>query len=269
MGPDDPRFLLFGGACLLGSLLTYLLGYRRCAKRYDAICTVPTIATRDIPGLGAAMVEVKGDVRADAPLISDLARIPCVVFNCSVTEHWTTTETQRDSKGNTRRVTKHHSETRYSNSGQIDFRVDDGAGEVTVHPDGASIDLLDGMGNLDGPRPESPAYHISPRHFGGRLRYSESVLPVGERVYVLAQVKEDHSLGQATDFDRPFIISHRSEAELCSSALWGKRIGAVAALVLLVAGLVLALEGERLFNPQPTAPVHFHELTPEAPMNEH
>lgn len=239
----DPRVLAVGGGCLLGSLLVYLLGYRRSARRYDTIMAVPCIDTRDIPGLGAAMVEVKGHVEVDQPLISDLARVPCVAFRCSVTEHWTTKRTERDSKGNTRTVTEHHSRTVYSNSGELDFRVRDRTGAVVVRPAGASIDLLDGLADLDGPLPDSPAYGLSPTHFGGHLHYDESVMPVGQRVYVLGQVSEDHAIQQPEAVERPFIISHRSEEDLCSSALWGKRIGGVTALVLLTAGLVLLFHG--------------------------
>lgn len=242
MGPEG-QLILAGAACLIGAVLAFCLGYRRCARRYDAITTVPRIGTRDIPGLGAALVEISGEVRADAPLLSDLARVPCVVFKCSVTEHWTTTHIERDSKGNTRTVTRHHSETRYSNEGQIDFRVHDATGHVVVRPKGASMDLLDSLADLDGPVPESPAYGIVPHHFGGRLSYDESLLPVGQEVYVLGQVGEDHAIQQPMDFDRPFIISYRTEEQLIRSALWGKRFGAAAALVLLVAGLALLFQG--------------------------
>ncbi len=231
--------LAFGAALWLAALLIYFFGYRRSARRYDAIANVPTIAAKDIPGLGASMVELKGIVHADWPLVSDLARIPCVVFHSQVTEHWTTTRVERDSKGNTRRVTEHHSETRYSNSGRIDFQLRDESGAATIHPAGAEIDLLDAMGNLDGPLPDSPAYDISPHHIGGYLSYSESVLPVEKQVYILGQVGPDNAVGRPQVVDQPFIISYRTEESLRSRAMWGKRIWGLFAVVFFLAGFLV------------------------------
>src|SRR5690606_30010809 len=122
----------------------------------------PTIAARDIPGLGAASVEVSGIAEADEPLLSDLARVPCVAFTCAVTEHWTTTRVVRDSKGKTRTVTQHHSETRYSNSAEIPFRVCDESGAAVVQPAGACIEMLNTLVDVREPQFGSPAYGISP-----------------------------------------------------------------------------------------------------------
>lgn len=226
-------------ACWLLALLVYLVGYRRAAARYEAIAEVPTIRCRDVPGLGAAMVEVKGAAVADQPLVSDLARVPCVAFDSSVTEHWTTTRTERDSKGNTRTVTEHHTATRYSNSGRTPFRVQDDSGAVTVRPEGASIDLLDSMADLDEPLLDSPAYGISAQHCGGYLSYSESVLPQGQTVYVLGQVDQDHAIAKPEVVKRPFIISWRSEEKLLNSARWGRRLWGGFLVLLLAAGFVV------------------------------
>jgi len=170
------------------------------------------------------MVEVKGETRIDQPVISDLARLPCVAFECAVTEHWTTTRTERDSKGRTRTVTEHHSQTRYSNRVQASFQVRDASGEATVRPEGASVDMLDGMdlAGIREPLPESPAYGIHPHHIGGHLSYREEVLPVGQHIYVLGQVDRDHAIARPEGVKRPFIISYRSEESLMKRALWGK-----------------------------------------------
>ena len=251
--PDQiDAWMAFAGAvCWLLCLIAYFRGYRNSARRYDAIVEVPTIAAKDIPGLGAAMVEVKGDVEADEPLVSDLARVPCVAFDCSVTEHWTTTRTERDSKGRIRTVTEDHSETRYSNHGLIDFRVRDESGCAIVRPAGASIDMLDSMENLDGPMPDSPAARIVPRHSGGDLSYSESVLPIGQRVYVLGQVGPDYDIRRPEVVDRPFIISYRSEESLRNRALWGKRIWMAVLIILFGIGAWLLAVGLRLIEPGP------------------
>ena len=144
----NPAMAVGGGVCALICLACYFWGYRRSSLRYDLIREVPTVAAKDIPGLGADMVEVKGIARVDQPLVSDLARLACVAFESRVTESWTTTRTVRDSDGKTRTETEHHSETRYQNEKRIAFGVQDASGSVVVHPEGASYGLArrDGFG---------------------------------------------------------------------------------------------------------------------------
>lgn len=231
--------LLAGCACLLVALLTYLLGYRRSARRYEAIVQVPTIAARDLPGLGASLVEVKGLAEADVPLISDLARIRCVAFTSRVTEHWTTTRIEHDSKGRPRTVIQHHSETRYANEGRIEFRVRDATGAAVVRPTGAEIEMCDVACVRDGPRPDSPAAGLVPRHFGGRLRYEEAVFPTGSQTYVLGEVGPDHAIVRPTVLDRPFLISYRSEETLRRRAAWGCRVFGILTVLFVLAGFVL------------------------------
>ncbi len=236
-----PGYLIAAAVAGLLTILAYLLGYRRFARRYDIIVEVPTVQARDVPGLGAAMVEVKGRALAETPLTSDLARLACVAFDCCVTEHWTTTRIERDSKGNTRTVTEHHSETRYSNRGRISFQIHDETGRVTVHPEGASIDMLNGLAlaNTRKPLPESPAYGLTPRRSGGRLSYQEAVFPVDQQAYVLGQVSIDHDIVKPTAVSRPFIISHHDEAVLVNRARWGKRIYGTLTLLLFAAAFTL------------------------------
>lgn len=240
----NPGMIGGGAACALVCLACYVWGYRRSSLRYDIISEVPTIAAKDIPGLGAAMVEVKGMVRAERPLVSDLARVHCVAFESRVTEHWTTTHMEHDKDGRTRTVTEHHSETRYENEVRIAFRVDDESGSVVVHPEGASLDLLDGMelAGIDEPMPNSPAYGISPRH-GGSLSYSENVYPVGIKTYVLGQVSENNEIVAPTVVKRPFVISHRTEETLLSGAKLAKRIWGMLVILLLIAVMGLLAVG--------------------------
>ena len=231
--------VLGGCTCLLAALLTYLLGYRRSARRHEAIAQVPTVAARDLAGLGASLVEVKGLAEADVPLLSDLARIPCVAFTSRVTEHWTSIRTEHDSKGRTRTVIEHHSETRYANEGRIEFRVRDATGAAVVRPAGAEIEMLDAMSVRHGPHPDSPAAALVPHHFGGRLRYEEVVFPTGSQTYVLGEVGPDHAITHPTVLDRPFLISYRSEEALRRRAAWGCRVFGILTVLFKLAGFVL------------------------------
>ena len=137
-----------------------------------------------------------------------------------------------------RTVTRHHSATRYRNSRRVPFRVCDQSGQVVVRPEGAEIELVNAMTGRDGPDPASPAYHITPTHFGGRLSYAEHVLPLGEEIYVLGQVSEDHEIVRPCDVDRPFLISHRNEEEIRRAAVWGRNCWGIISFVLFVVGFV-------------------------------
>ncbi len=240
----NPGLIGGGAACALACLAGYVWGYRRSSLRHDIISEVPTISAKDIPGLGAAMVEVKGVARAERPLVSDLARLHSVAFESRVTEHWTTTRIERDKDGKSRTVTQHHSETRYENERRIPFQVHDESGSVVVHPEGASLDLQDGMelAKINEPGPDSPAYGVSPRH-GGSLSYCENVFPVGIKTYVLGQVSENNEIVAPTVVKRPFVISHRAEESLLSGAKWGKRIWGMLVMLLLIAALGLLAVG--------------------------
>jgi hypothetical protein len=234
--PQTKSLVIAGVTWFAGGLL-YWFGYRPAAYRYAIMREVPTIACKDLPGLGAAMVEVKGVAQADSPLTSDLARVPCVAFASAVTEHWTTTRTETDSKGNTRTVTEHHSASRYSNSREINFQVHDAGGQATVCPKGASMDMLNTLGSFSSPGPDSPAYGVSAQHWNGHLSYHESALPVGQQVYVLGQVSEEQTIGRPADIHRPFIISYRTEETLCRRAAIGKYVTGILCAILLAGGL--------------------------------
>jgi hypothetical protein len=99
--------------------------------------------------------------------------------------------------------------------------------------------MLDSLGGWNEPSPESPAYDISPRHFGGRLRYAETVLPIDHEVYVLGQVGAENQIVQPAGCDRPYLITHRTEESLLNRARWGKRIYGALVAVLFVGGMVV------------------------------
>jgi hypothetical protein len=230
----EPENWFYAGCGLFVIGLACLWGYLHYAKRLRLILQTPTIACKDLPGLGASIVEVKGTVEADVPLTSDLCSIPCVAFTSTITEHWTTTRTVTDSKGGSRTVTDHHTAVRYQNDARIDFNIRDTSGLACVEIDGADLEMID---QAAGPASsQSPAFGVCPMHWNGHLTYTESLLPVGCTGYILAQVTERHTLGKPINVDSPFLISSRSEESIVRSARWGKGICGVAFTIALVGG---------------------------------
>jgi len=77
-------------------------------------------------------------------------------------------------------------------------------------------------------------------------RYTESILPIDEQVYVLGTVQEGSTIGAPPSdaMDHRFVVSHRSEEahtqSLGKTALW-LGVGGVASLVLGVVLLVVGI----------------------------
>jgi hypothetical protein len=230
----EPENWFYAGCGMLVISIACLWGFLYYAKRLRLILQTPTIDCKDLPGLGASIAEVKGAVEAEMPLTSDLCAVPCVAFTSTITEHWTTTRTATDSKGNSRTVTDHHTAVRYHNDARIDFDVRDGSGIARIEVDGADFELID---QAAGPAShQSPAFGVCPTHWNGHLTYAESLLPIASSIYVLGQVTERHTLGKPVNVDSPFLISARSEESIVKSARWGKRICGTLFTLLLVGG---------------------------------
>ena len=242
----DPQAALWTGIAFVPIAGLLFWGSRRSARRLHTMLETPTLACRDLPGLGASTVEVCGRAASDAPMKADLSGNDCVAFRSTIIEHWTTVETVRDSKGHSRRVTRHHSAVRYHNDRREAFDVVDESGTARVEPEGAEMELM----TCDGcpPWPGSPACGISPQRLGGRLTYQEAMIPIGQPLYVLACVSDRHTLVKPETLGEPFLISYRTEKQLISGSRWAVRLMTGIAALLFVAGAALIGYGAAELN---------------------
>ena len=203
-------------------------------------------------------VKVRGIIRSDRPLISELKQQPCVHYTMRVVREYEEQVTTRDSEGKTRRETRRNSETVSSNSQSIPFTLEDKSGKLLVDSNGANIDtvqILDEFRqeNSGGSSISFGALTLSIGSGGGRrtigYRYTESILPCDREVLIIGTAADDRSqltLRKPTQSDKKFIISLKSEEELAKStanAVKGFLYGAIACLagggILLVLGLIL------------------------------
>ena len=236
-------------ALAIGAVLLFF--GRRAQSKTNLIKNVVTSTVKDLPSLlPGEMVEVKGSIRCDSPLMSEYANKACVWYSSSVVREYEKRE--RDSDGNMQ--TNRTSETVSSNSQQTAFYVEDATGKVQIQPDGADIDaptilnrFEDKNSSGSGPTISFAGISISAGDNDRTLgyRYTVKALEIDKPVYILGAYREDGTIGKPEhgDKNRKFIVSHRSEEELQSS--WGKQafwLG-TSAIAIFAIGAILVILG--------------------------
>ena len=204
-------------------------------------------------------VKVRGNIRSERPLISELKQEPCVHYTMRVVREYEEQHTTRDSENKTRTETRRGSETVSSNSQSILFTLQDKSGELVVNPDGGNIDTVQVLNEFR--QENSNGSSISFGGFtlalgtgmGGRrtigYRYTESILPCDREVLVIGTAADEGgqvTLRKPIQSDKKFIISLKSEEELAqstaSAAKWyfyGMIASFAIGVILVIVGLVL------------------------------
>lgn len=191
------------------------------------------------------LVEVKGTLRCEAPITSELAQRSCAYFNARVIREYTVQD--RDSDGRYR--TSRRSETVASNTQFAPFAVEDDTGRVNVNAERAEVDAEDVMNRFEsgggGPGVSISLGGLSidtgGHHNTVGYRYQENVLTPDTPVYVLGALQQGGSIGAPAEEarDQKLLISYRSEEEFAKSlgktAMW-QMVGAIIAFVI-AAGL--------------------------------
>ena len=235
-------FLVAGGV---------LLYFRNRTKHKSALMSqTETSNASDVSGIApGTLVEVKGRLRCDEPLTSEMAEKSCAYYSSTVTREYLRDDDNDDNDvGSDRRT-----EIIAQNVQFAPFMVEDDSGFVGVHAEGAEVDARQVMNRFDRNTGNEGSFSlggVSVNLGGGErtigYRYSESILPVDESVYVLGAVQEGGTIGAPRSGEKGnrFVVSHRSEEahtrSLGKTALW-LGVGGAAALVLGVVLLVVGI----------------------------
>jgi len=235
-------FLVAGGV---------LLYYRsRTRQKAGLMSQTATSGASEVSGLApGTLVEVKGTLRCEEPLTSEMANETCAYYSARVVREYLEEDHDDDGPGSDRR-----SETVAHNERHAPFFVEDGSGRVAVNAEGAEVDakqVVDRFEKHTGGDGPSISFGGTTLSLGGGertlgYRYTESILPVDAPVYVLGAVREGGGIGAPTSGDREhrFVVSHRSEEELGQNlgktALW-LGVGGIGSLVLGVVLLVIGI----------------------------
>jgi E3 Ubiquitin ligase len=228
-----------------------LLYFRNKNKQKAALMgQTETSDARDVSGLApGTLVEVKGTLRCEEPLTSEMAGETCAYYASQVTREYL----ERDYDDNDDVGSDRRSEVVAHNEQHAPFSVEDSTGAVAVDATGAEMDAKQVVERFerstggDGPSISLGGATI---HLGGGertlgYRYTERIMPVDAPVYVLGTVREDGVIGAPPSGgpEQRFVVSHRSEEALGQSLgqtiLW-LGVGGIGAIVV---GIILLVVG--------------------------
>jgi hypothetical protein len=204
-------------------------------------------------------VKVRGIIRSDAPLISELKQEPCVHYSMRVVREYEEQYTTTDDDGRKTTETRRGSENISSNSQSIPFTLQDPSGELLVNADGGDIDTIQILNEFRQDNNSSSSISFGGLNltvtsgFGnGRrtlgYRYTESILPCDREVLVIGTAADEGgkvTLRKPMQSDKKFIISLKTEEELAKStanAAQGFFYGMIACFaigaILVIIGLI-------------------------------
>jgi hypothetical protein len=239
--------LLFAVIFLVAGIV--LLYFRNKNKQKAALMgQTETSGASDVSGLApGTLVEVKGTLRCEEPLSSEMAGEKCAYYSSKVIREYMERDYDDDDVGSDRR-----SEVVAHNEQFAPFVVEDSTGTVAVNAEGAEMDAKQVVNRFErNTGSEGPSISLGGTtiHLGGGertlgYRYTETILPVDAPVYVLGTVQQGGGIGTPSgDEGHRFIVSHRSEEALGQSVgktvLW-LGVGGIASIAV---GVVLLAVG--------------------------
>jgi len=218
--------------------------------------TAKSVAQEIGAGSFNQFVEIKGTTVCNAPLTSELARVPCVHYSLTVTREWEETYWDKDSEGRSVQRTRSGSDIVASNNRSTIFYVDDGTGRVRVNPEGAELIKEKAFSQFQPGEAQGSTLRIGAFSFnienigvnlgGGRrtlgYRYEEHIIPVGKPVYILGEASDASgklTIIKPTEKSKKLLISVKSEEELMKSVSTTKLVLLIIACLLLAGGAVL------------------------------
>lgn len=229
---------------------------RKTLGKIEFMRSVETSAASEVSSTSPGThVEVKGTLRCESPLKSEMADQTCAYYLSQVLREYEVTD--RDSDGRSR--TSRRSEVVASNERFAPFAVEDESGVVGVRGEGAEVDALEVMNRFE--RDTGGAGSITlgglTVNLGGGdrtigYRYVEKILPVDSPVYVLGVAQEDGQVGAPSEEaeETRFLMSYRSEEQLEKKykrdALWQGLIAVglfLFGLIFLAVGVGVAVGG--------------------------
>jgi E3 Ubiquitin ligase len=237
-------FLVAGGV---------LLYFRNRTKQKSALMgQTETSNASDVAGIApGTLIEVKGTLRCEEPLTSEMADRTCAYYSSTVTREYLRPDYDDDNDAGSDRRT----EIIAQNVQFAPFMVEDDTGFVGVHAEGAEVDARQVVNRFDRNTGNEGTFSLGGMtvNLGGGertigYRYTESILPVDEPVYVLGTVQDGGTIGapRSGDEGHRFVVSHRSEEahtqSLGKTALWlgvGGAASLVLGVVLLVVGILI------------------------------
>jgi len=246
---------LFAGASSQRKKLGLMQG-TQTSTAADLTSLAASVAKDIGAGSFAEVAEVKGTIRCEQPLTSELANTPCIYYSMHVSREYEETYWDTDSKGNRVQKTRRGSDTVSQNTRSCPFQVEDATGRLTVDPSGAALTGEKVYDRFEPGEPRSTSLNIGRWRFDlgsfamgtGRrtlgYKYEETIVPIGRPIYVLGEATDSGgqlTIRKPTKKGTTFIVSLKSEEELTRSAAGTSKGLTIAAAIVAVAGVVIAV----------------------------
>jgi hypothetical protein len=231
---------IFAGVFAVAAAL--LVWWRRNVSRELALmAATPTSRAADVATMApGTLVELKGVLRCEQPIIAEFSQRPCLYSLSLIEREYERIKT--DSQGRQQR--QRSRETVQSNTRNARSAIVDDSGQVGIDFTGATVEAIEVMRRYESGGAGIGSLITSLAGAGGTLGhyYIESIIPPDTPGYVLGTVREGGMVGAAPDKKNPFVISHKSEEEraksLGSTTFW--LLVAISACGLVAAGLLVA-----------------------------
>lgn len=251
--------LVVAGGLLYSRRTSNLQASRLAGVNQRTVSDVETLVKGVADEIGAGSysepVELVGTIVCDEPLTSPLDGTPCVHYDLTVTRYYDEVATRTDEDGKPEQYTNSTSQQVLSDDADTEFLLDDGSGRILVMPKGAQLSSLKSSSHQLSPR-EARGGYVScgsiripvPARRGGETTtsyaFSEQVLPVGERVTVIGEVRDrEGRIALAHSKAQPLMIGERSRDEHLAGSVKAAAWKLKAAIACLVVGVGLVIAG--------------------------
>ena len=260
------------GIVLIGLGVYFFFARKKSQLTLFNIKATQTFKTKDIvdlcnavkedigPGCFNKVLEVKGIIKCDNPLVGELSKQKCVYYSMKVTHEYEETYTVRNSQGRSERRTIRGSEVISSNTQSIHFYVEDDTGSILINPSNASLHTIKAVDRFETSSGSNTgtiqfgqfSFNVPSRSSGRRTlgyRYVEEIIPVERRVYVLGEASDSTGelmLQLPSDKKESFIVSLKSEEELIKATEGSIVLYLVGAIIAIIIGIALIVYGTTL-----------------------
>lgn len=245
-------------------IIALALGFNAFHQRRKA-AALSSVVRRDIEflqELASSMREtgfknylsmVKGKIRCDAPLHSELSKTPCVYYSMSVTRETRETYDSTDAQGKTETKTRTLREVVASNQRAVNFYLNDGTGEICVEPNAAEFIGEQVLSRYEAAAPSAPVASLQwgdfqltlPQTQNQVLGYAleETAIPLSSELYVIGSVSEQAGELYLSKGKEQFLISVKSDSELLQQRQNNAKWSLIIAVVLAVAAVLVFIFG--------------------------
>ena len=270
------EIMILVGIGLIGLGIYFFFARKRSKETVFNIKATQTFKAKDLIdlhnsvkediGIGSfnKILEVKGVVKCDNPLVAELSNQKCVYYSMKIIHEYEETYSTKNAQGRYETRTRKGSEVLSSNAQSTQFYVQDDTGKVLVNPTDATLHTIKVMDRFEREVPNRSTITFGkfsinlPTNSSGRrtlgYRYVEEIIPIDRPIYVLGEASDlsgELAIQLPKDKKESFIVSLKSEEELVrhieKSITW-YLVGAIISIIIGILLIVSAPSATSIFE---------------------